>query len=84
MTAEQLTHRPPRQHRLYIGDIRKALWLVELARVMAHATAEAREQFPRLALDDLDLRTVLIDHVDQALCGIGREVERDGGATARP
>jgi phosphatidylglycerophosphate synthase len=31
MTAEQLTHRPPlRQHRLHIGDIRRAMWLVEL------------------------------------------------------
>src|SRR5258707_8762969 len=61
-----------------LGDINAALRvdgdavrLIELARVMAHA-AEARQDLPGLTLDDLDLRIVLIDDVQQPLIRIVR------------
>jgi len=61
-----------------------AVRLVELAREMA-GTAEARKNFPAFALDDFDLRVVLVDKEDQPLARIWREIEghRDAAALAR-
>src|SRR5215467_12909605 len=56
-----------------------AMCLVELAGLLAD-TAEARQQLSGFAVDDIDLRTVLIDDEHVGLLGVGREIDRHGRA----
>src|ERR1700722_6368242 len=62
-----------------LGVHRNAMRLVELTGLLADA-AEARQHFAGLAIDDVDLRIVLVDDEHVGLLGIGREIDRHRGA----
>src|SRR5215475_5437501 len=55
--------------------------LIELARQVSDLS-EARQDLAGLALDDIDPRTVLVDHEHEGLGGIARQCERHRRASA--
>src|SRR5262245_58714032 len=59
----------------------EAVSLVEFAGIGSGA-AEIAEDFAADTLHDLDARVVLVDHKDQALLAVAREVDGDRGAAA--
>ena len=58
-----------------LGVHGNAVRLVELAGEMSDAATEMRDDAASFAIDDLDLRVVLIDEIDQRLARIAREIE---------
>ena len=55
--------------------------LVKFTREAAGA-AKARHDLARLPVDDFHLRIILIDHEDELLVGVVREIQRHSGAAA--
>src|SRR5216684_3334451 len=62
-----------------LGVDRNAMRLIKLAGLLADA-AEARHRPAGLAVDDVDLGVVLVDHKHVGLLRIWREIDCDGGA----
>src|SRR6266852_1831190 len=62
-----------------LGVHRNAMRLIELTRQLADA-AEARHGLAGLAVNDVDLRIVLVDDKHVGLLRVGREIDRHGGA----
>src|SRR5262245_56997071 len=64
-----------------LGVQRDAERLIELARELSDA-AQARHDLAAGALDDVDLRIVLVDHEHERLRAIAGEIDRHRGAAA--